>query len=122
MTTFTPTQSTQTVTRVPALVAEPEIRFGLAHGVLIVILLVGAAGHLPTPLVGLAMLVTVLGVAGGQRLGLAIFLGISQWAMVTGFFVHVRGQLTFAPGDLVRLALFVTVTVIATRPRGRLAV
>jgi hypothetical protein len=42
----------------------------------------------------------------------ALLLGVTGWALCTGFGVNDLGQLTFAPADLLRLAVFVACTLV----------
>lgn len=90
----------------PQMIDQPGIRFGIANGALVTALLVaGVAGldHVETGLICLA--VTGLASAGVSTLAGAA-MGVVSWAMFTGFVENRYGQLTFAAGDLERLAVF----------------
>lgn len=82
---------------------EPGIRFGIANGLLPVVLLVPWAvgsGVVPTEVV----LVMVAGVACARLpRTVAALTGVAGWAWATGFTENEYGVLTFAPSDLIRL-------------------
>ena len=107
-------------TTTPPMVAEPGVRFGLAHLLLVVVLLVTGAAGLTTPLA----FVVVAGAAAAGSVGLGLAwaagVGVSAWALFTGFAEHSAGLLTFSDLDLVRLALLVCCAAALSAPRGRL--
>ena len=96
---------------------ELGVRFGIDNGVLMLLTAVVVA----SPLTGayavgpLLLATTVLAVAldGRHALGL----GLAGWAFATGFAVHSLGVLTFAPLDLLRLAVFVLAAIVSSRSR-----
>lgn len=94
------------------------VRWGIAGGTLFV----GAAACTAVPLSGWTGVLTLLAltVAWSRVLprAWAVSLAVPGWAFATGFAVHRAGQLTFAPDDLLRLALFVTVTALVAGPTG----
>lgn len=90
----------------PRVTGEPDVRFGIATG-LLVLALIGAWA------LGLGTAATVwlaAGVTGPLGVGLsrwrAGWLGPIAWACFTGFVQNRFGQLTFAADDVRRLALF----------------
>jgi hypothetical protein len=102
------------------MVDEPGVRFGLAHMLLVLVMLVtGAAGLTAS----LAFLV-VVGAAAAGSLGLgsawAAGIGVSAWALYTGFAEHAAGLLTFSGHDLLRLCVLVGCAVVLSARRGRL--
>jgi hypothetical protein len=105
-------------TRAPARPAErvsrqPGVRFGLANAALACSLCLAAAVGLGAgATAGVAVLVSALcGVALSRHATAG--LAVTAWAWWTGFSENSYGQLTLAPADLVRLAVFVVVAVVA---------
>jgi two-component system sensor histidine kinase KdpD len=85
---------------------EVGVRFGLGNGVLFLLTGVMIASRL-TGAYGVALLLVAtaaLAVTLDRRHALG--LGLAGWAFATGFAVHTLGVLTFAPHDLLRLAVF----------------
>ena len=104
------------------MVDEPGVRFGLANGALVLVLLVAAALPLDLQETAFAALVTAALAAATMRWHFGVVLGLEAWAFFTGFFENRYGVLTLAPHDLVRLTGFVLVTVtLAYLVRSRLA-
>ena len=107
-------------TTAPTMVAEPGVRFGLAHLLLVVALLVTGAAGLTTSLA----FVVVAGAAAAGSVGLGLAwaagVGVSAWALFTGFAEHSAGLLTFSDLDLLRLAMLVGCAAALSVPRGRL--
>lgn len=105
----------------PTMVAEPGVRFGLAHLLLVLAMIATGAAGLTASLV----FVVVAGAAIAGSLGLgsgwAAGIGVSAWALYTGFAEHASGLLTFSGLDLVRLGVLVGCAVVLSAPRGRLA-
>jgi hypothetical protein len=104
MTTLTPLRR-PTTARTERVTDEPGVRFGIAEAAPVAALLVAAALRLDAGLtLGLVAVTTVA--AAGTLLGpgWSAGLGLSAWAMFTGFAEHSMGTLTFAGGDLLRLA------------------
>lgn len=94
------------------------VRWGIAGGTLFV----GAAACTAVPLAGWAGVLALLALTAAWCRVLpspyALALGVAGWAFATGFAVHDGGLLTFAPADLVRLALFVVVATPLAGPSG----
>jgi hypothetical protein len=89
---------------------QPGVRLGIAGGVLFVATGAAVALHLPHGYAAAALLIlTLLCCPVLPRAG-AVFLGISGWAMTTGFVENDLGQLTFASHDLLRLRVYVGAT------------
>jgi hypothetical protein len=86
---------------------EPGVQLGIAEVALVAVLLVGGLLRLEHQITLVVVLVTLA--YGGSRLGpsWAAGLGLSAWAMFTGFAENTLGTLTFAQGDVIRLALMV---------------
>ncbi|MCW2757046.1 MAG: hypothetical protein JWO46_792 [Nocardioidaceae bacterium] len=86
---------------------EPGIQLGLAEAALAAVLLVGGLLRLEHQITLVVVLLTLL--YAGSRLGSlwAAGLGLSAWAMFTGFAENTLGTLTFAQGDVLRLGLMV---------------
>lgn len=86
---------------------EPGIRLGLAEAALVAVLLAGGLLRLEHQVTLVVVLLTLA--YAGSRLGplWAAGVGLSAWAMFTGFAENTFGTLTFAQGDVVRLALMV---------------
>lgn len=83
------------------------MRFGVAHGaVLVTMVVITVFGMAEVAALGAVVVVTV---AWASRLPLrfATALGVVAWAYYTGFAVNEYGQLTFAPADLARLVLLI---------------
>jgi hypothetical protein len=93
----------------PRMRDEDGLRYGFAHGGLVVAALVAGATGIPGSASFTLIAVTV--VLGSRRLGAGWRVGIAAaaWAIWTGFLHHVLGQLTFADPDLERLAALVVV-------------
>ncbi|RNL62003.1 hypothetical protein EFK50_09245 [Nocardioides marmoriginsengisoli] len=97
--------------RPESLVDDPGIWFGIATGLVIVTFLIAGLSGFGAVGTGAAVLL-VGGLAAVRLPGLiALALGIVVWAFYTGFTENSLGQLTFAAGDLVRLAGFAVATV-----------
>jgi hypothetical protein len=86
---------------------EVGLRFGFAEAALVAALLVASLFRLDEQLTLAVVAATTL--AAGALLGpvWAAGLGVSAWAMFTGFSENTLGTLTLASGDLLRLALLV---------------
>ncbi|MFL6061956.1 MAG: hypothetical protein ACJ72E_12050 [Marmoricola sp.] len=95
-----------------SLVDDTGIRFAIGTGLVVLTLFVaGLAGLGAGPTACAA--VVVAGLASGRLpLWLAGTLGAITWAFFTGFDENTFGQLTFAHGDLERLAGFAAATVL----------
>jgi hypothetical protein len=96
---------------------EVGVRFGIGKGVLFGLTGVVVAGRLTGVYgVGLLLVATaVLAVALDRRHALG--LGLAGWAFATGFTIHALCVLTFAPHDLLRLAVFVLLATATSRVR-----
>lgn len=93
---------------------EPGVRFGLATAAEVVALLVTGAVGLGATMSGLVLFsVTAL---AGLSVGIWIraVLSVIAWAFFTGFVENRFGVLTFGDADLVRLAAFVSGTMLLT--------
>lgn len=90
----------------PVLLDVDRVRVGAAGAGLFVVTAALVAVGMPTPAftVTLAMVTTVFASAVA-RPG-ALLLGVTGWALCTGFGVNDLGQLTFTAGDLVRLGAY----------------
>lgn len=85
---------------------EPGVRFGIANGALVTALLVAGVARLNhVEIAVLAATVAGLACAGLSTL-VSAAMGVVSWAMFTGFIENSYGQLTFAPGDIERLTVF----------------
>lgn len=100
-----------TTTTTPRLIDETGIRFGLAHAVLIAVLVVAGLlglGRAPTE----ALVVVAMGVvSAGLPWTLRPVVAVIAWAFVTGFVVNAAGALTFGGADDRRLLVFVVAIV-----------
>jgi hypothetical protein len=88
-----------------------ELRFGIGGGVLVVAVLLARLAALDEAYAALlvASVAAVLGAVVGR--GRAAVLGLTAWALLTGFVTHRYGLLTFTPSDLMLLALLVATSV-----------
>jgi hypothetical protein len=93
----------------PALTAElwhvSAVRFGAGHGVVLALTAVVAALGLDGPAAFVAFGVVTVAWSMRLPLGAASALALTSWAYLTGFAENRYGELTFHPGDLLRLAL-----------------
>ncbi|MGY2876797.1 hypothetical protein ACVW00_003987 [Marmoricola sp. URHA0025 HA25] len=114
------TTSTPPVT--PRMVDELGVRFGLANGALVLVLLLAAALPLDLGETAFIALITAALAAATMRWHLGMVLGLEAWAFFTGFFENRYGVLTLARHDLFSLTGFVLLTVALAHPiRSRLA-
>lgn len=105
----------ETQTRPATLVDDPGIWFGIATGLLVLTFLLAGLARLSTVETATAAIL-VGGLAAARLPGLiALVLGVIAWAFYTGFTENGFGQLTFASGDLVRLASFAVATALLGR-------
>jgi len=110
-TTVPPVPRTRPLSPPPGLGRLPAVRFGAAHGTLLLAAAAFTALHL-APLPALVLVgVLVVGWAGVLPITFAAALGAVSWAYYTGFAVNGYGLLTFHAGDLDRLALLVALAV-----------
>jgi len=86
---------------------EVGVRFGIGNGVLFLLAGVTVAGRLPGPYGVALLLVATAVLAAALDSPHALGLGLAGWAFATGFAIHSLGVLTFAPWDVIRLAMFV---------------
>jgi len=92
------------------MVAEPGVRFGIANGLIVAVLCVGAVAHLTgTQTEFLTVLVAGLACCGLSLL-LTAGVGVAAWALFTGFVVNRYGVLTLSNDDLLRLTAFALAT------------
>jgi hypothetical protein len=96
---------------------EVGVRFGIGNGVLFVLTAVVVAGRLT----GAYGVILLLGATAALAVALdrrhALGLGLAGWAFATGFAIHTLGVLTFAPHDLLLLALFMLSATATSRVR-----
>lgn len=97
------------------MVDEPGIRFGLANGALVLVLL--SASALPLGLSGTELVALITAAVAAARLPWPVgaILGVEAWAFFTGFFENQHGVLTLASHDILTLAGFVLMTVALAR-------
>jgi len=101
--------ATQT-TRPETLVDDPAVWFGISLVLVIITFLVAGLAQLDPGLTATAVVV-VAGLSAARLPGMiALALGVVAWAFYTGFTENSFGQLTFASGDLIRLASFAVAT------------
>ena len=102
-----------------ALTDEVEVRCGLgAAALLLLTAVVVSTGPTGTRGVALFLVVTVLlaQLVDAMR---ALLLGLTGWALATGFVVNTYGDLTLAPRDVLRLAVFLVVAAGVAAREGR---
>lgn len=89
-----------------AITDEVEVRCGLGAGALLVLTAVLVTAE-PTAGDGVALFLaaTVL-LSHPLDAPRALLLGLTGWGLATGFVINTAGDLTLAPWDLVRLAVF----------------
>jgi hypothetical protein len=92
-----------------------EIRFGLAGGVLVLAVAAARLLGLDVEYAGLLLLVVCAGLAGAVGRGRAVVLGLTAWALLTGFVAHRYGELSLAPADLRLMAVFVATALASSR-------
>ena len=97
------------------MVDEPGVRFGLANGALVLVLLVAAALPLDLRETAFVALIAAALAAATVPRHFALLLGVEAWAFFTGFFENHAGVLTLAEPDVLRLAGFVVGTVVLAR-------
>ncbi len=94
---------------------ETGVRWGVAGGTLFV----GAAVCAVVPLSGgtgvLALLVLTMAWCRVLPRAYGVALAVAGWAFATGFAMNRYGELTFTPGDLARLLLYVGVAALVAR-------
>ena len=83
------------------------VRVGVGGGTLFVVTAALVAVGIPTAAFTAALAVATGVCSSAVRRSGALLLGVTGWALCTGFGVNELGQLTFAPGDLLRLAAYV---------------
>ncbi|KRE94282.1 hypothetical protein ASG76_12970 [Nocardioides sp. Soil774] len=88
-----------------AVTDEVEVRCGLGAATLLLLAAVGPAGFDGVAL----LLVATTVLAHFLDATRALLLGLTGWALATGFAVNTAGELTLAPWDAVRLGVFVLV-------------
>ena len=88
-----------------------EIRFGIGGGVLVLTTVAARLAGLDEQYAALALLAVaaVLGATVGRVR--AAVLGLTAWALLTGFVTHRYGVLTFAPSDLLLMTALVATAV-----------
>jgi hypothetical protein len=95
----------QSVTTTQSLRDVTEIRAGLAAGGLFLTTAVIVSQHVHTgPAMVALFLQTGLSCLSLERRSAAFLVGLTGWALCTGFVVNQLGDLTFAGPDLARLA------------------
>jgi hypothetical protein len=96
------------------------VRLGVAGGAEYVAMGVLVAAGAPTS-AGVAVLLALTALASPTLpRPAALLLGVTGWALTTGFLVNGLGQLTFRGGDLLRLAAYAAVAALLAehRPGG----
>lgn len=84
------------------------IRFGIGCGLEVLVLFLSGAARMAGGMTFAVLLVTTTVYALVVAWPLAASLGLVSWAFYTGFVTNRFGQLTFAPRDLVLLAVLVS--------------
>ena len=93
------------------------VRIGASGvGLLIVTAALVVVGLPPFAFTATLGIVTAVFASAVGRPGAAL-LGLTGWALCTGFGVYDLGDLTFAPADLIRLAAYVACAVVLGRDR-----
>lgn len=101
------------MTRTSSLTDLPEVRFGFAEGALLVAATVCSRLDVGVQW-GLVLLGAITAVACVVLpLRFSVGVAVSAWAFLTGFVVHVGGQLTFGATDLERMGFLVLVALLA---------
>ena len=95
-----------------------RVRIGVGGGVLFVVNSALVATAVPTPVFVAVLVVATVVVASTVALPGALLLGLTGWALSTGFGVNQLGQLTFAPHDLLRLLVYVGSAAVLGGARG----
>lgn len=93
--------------------AEPELRFGAALSVAILVLELCAIAHATSTETLITVMTVVMLGSAVSPIALGALLGASSWAFYTGFVINAAGVLTFHHADVVRLALMVGVGIAA---------
>lgn len=88
---------------------ESGVRLGVAGGLLVVVLCVVCSTGVPDK-DGIELLATALLALTVTRGG-GVLLGVTSWALLTGFVTNRYGRLTFGPHDLVLLGVALAVSV-----------
>ncbi|GAB7005020.1 hypothetical protein JCM18899A_24930 [Nocardioides sp. AN3] len=88
-----------------------EIRFGIGGGVLVLAVIAARLAGLDEAYAALLLLGVCAVLGGTVGRGRAAVLGLTAWALVTGFVTHRYGVLTFAPSDLLLMLVLVVATV-----------
>ena len=102
-----------------ALTEEVEVRCALGAGALLLLTAVApAAGAVGTDGVALLLAATVLVSCVLDRTR-ALLLGLTGWALATGFVVNTAGDLTATPPDVLRLAVFLLAAAAVAEQTGR---
>lgn len=98
---------------------EVEVRCGLGAGALLVLTAVlVTAGPTTADGVGLFLAATVLLAHPLDALH-ALLLGLTGWALATGFVVNTAGDLTLAPWDALRLLMFLVAAAVVAGGRAQ---
>lgn len=95
-----------------------HVRTGIGGGSLLVVTSALVVTRVPTPAFSAVLVVATMVVASAVGRPGALLLGVTGWALCTGFGVNELGQLTFAPADLLRLAVYVGGAVVLGGTRG----
>jgi hypothetical protein len=95
----------------PLLTDEPGIRFGVANGLLVAVILAAGLARLEVDETEF-LAVAVAGLAScGLTVLMTTWIGVVAWALFTGFVENDYGRLTFDQADLFRLGVFAVCTV-----------
>lgn len=84
-----------------------QVRTGMGGASLFVVTSALVATRVPSPAFSAVLAVATAVVASAVTRPGAVLLGVTGWALCTGFGINDLGQLTFAPADLLRLVAYV---------------
>jgi len=104
---------------VRAITDEVEVRCGIGAGVLLVLTAALVTAR-PPSVDGVALfLATTVLLAHKLDTPRALLLGLTGWALATGFVINTAGDLTLAPWDTLRLGVFMLAAAGVSTGRGR---
>ena len=94
------------------------IRFGIAGALLVAVVIVSGLARVDDGYVLGAVLVATAALGATVNRGLAAVLGLTAWALATGFVTNAYGLLTFAGADLELMAALVVSPVLTSHLAG----
>src|SRR6476469_521074 len=100
--------------------SEPGVRFGIANGLLVLVLIGSWAVRIDATGTAWATVIAAGLLGLGLSLVMTAALAIIAWAWFTGFVENRYGELTFAGDDLRRLLVFAVATLILSMLARRL--